>query len=410
MERIRDRVAGLDVHRDTVVGCLRLAIDDDVKTVKRSFSTMSAGVAELADWLVSHEVDTVVMEATGVYWKPVYYGLEGVVGELWLVNAAHVKRVPGRKTDLSDAEWLADVAAHGMVRPSFVPPAPIRELRELSRYRKTQIDARAMEMQHLEKLLQDAGIKLTSVASRTWSKSAQAMVEALIAGERDPQRLAELSKSRMRTKKDQLTKALAGRFAAHHGVVARQILDHIAFLDASIARLTAEIVERTTPFEPAIELLCGIPGWGRRTAEVFIAETGGDMSAFPSAEQLAAWSGMAPGSHESAGKRRPVGASHGNRWLGRALIESARAAGRTKTTYLGAQYRRLAARRGPNRAAVAVAHSMVVSAWHMLSTGETYRELGADYYTRRNDPERQVRRLTRQLEQLGFTVAVTPAA
>ncbi len=410
MERIRDRVAGLDVHRDTVVGCLRLAIDDDVKTVKRSFSTMSAGVAELADWLASHEVDTVVMEATGVYWKPVYYGLEGLVGELWLVNAAHVKRVPGRKTDLSDAEWLADVAAHGMVRSSFVPPAPIRELRELSRYRKTQIDARAMEMQHLEKLLQDAGIKLTSVASRTWSKSAQAMVEALIAGERDPQRLAELSKSRMRAKKDQLTKALAGRFAAHHGVVARQILDHIAFLDTSIARLTAEIVERTAPFEPAIELLCGIPGWGRRTAEVFIAETGGDMSAFPSPEQLAAWSGMAPGSHESAGKRRPVGASHGNRWLGRALIESARAAGRTKTTYLGAQYRRLAARRGPNRAAVAVAHSMVVSAWHMLSTGETYRELGADYYTRRNDPERQVRRLTRQLEQLGFTVAVTPAA
>ncbi len=211
---------------------------------------MSAGVAELADWLVSQEVDTVVMEATGVYWKPVYYGLEGLVGELWLVNAAHVKRVPGRKTDLSDAEWLADVAAHGMVRPSFVPSAPIRELRELSRYRKTQIDARAMEMQHLEKLLQDAGIKLTSVASRTWSKSAQAMVEALIAGERDPQRLAELSKSRMRAKKDQLTKALAGRFDVHHGVVARQILDHIAFLDASIARLTAEIVERTTPLSP----------------------------------------------------------------------------------------------------------------------------------------------------------------
>ena len=398
------------MHRDSVVGCLRLAIDDDVKTVKRSFSTMSAGVTELAEWLGAHEVETVVMEATGVYWKPVYYGLEGLFGELWLVNAAHVKRVPGRKTDLSDAEWLADVAAHGMVRPSFVPPPPIRELRELSRYRKTQIDARAMEMQHLEKLLQDAGIKLTSVASRTWSKSAQAMVEALIAGERDPQRLAELSKSRMRTKKDQLTKALAGRFAAHHGVVARQILDHIAFLDTSIARLTAEIVERTTPFEAAIELLCGIPGWGRRTAEVFIAETGGDMSAFPSPGQLAAWSGMAPGSHESAGKRRSVGAGHGNRWLGRALIESARAAGRTKTTYLGAQYRRLAARRGPNRAAVAVAHSMIVSAWHMLSTGETYRELGADYYTRRNDPERQLRRLTHQLEQLGYSVAVTPAA
>jgi transposase len=410
VDRIRDRVAGLDVHRDSVVACLRLAVGGDVDTVKRSFSTMSAGVAELGAWLGEHEVGTVVMEATGVYWKPVYYGLEDLVGELWLVNAAHVKRVPGRKTDLSDAEWLADVAAHGMVRPSFVPPPPIRELRELTRYRKTQVDARVMEIQRLEKLLQDAGIKLTSVASRTWSKSALAMVEALIGGERDPARLAELSKSRMRAKKDQLAMAMAGRFAAHHGLVARQILDHIAFLDASIARLTEEIAERVGPFEPAIELLRGIPGWGRTTAEVFIAETGGDMSVFPTPEQLAAWSGTAPGSHESAGKRRAVGAHHGNRWLGRALIESARAAGRTKTTYLGAQYRRLATRRGPNRASVAVAHSMVVSAWHMLSTGETYRELGADYFTRHNDPEHQARRLTRRLEHLGYTVTVTQAA
>ncbi len=254
-------------------------------------------------------------------------GLEGLVGELWLVNAAHVKRVPGRKTDLSDAEWLADVAAHGMVRPSFVPPPPIRELRELTRYRKTQIDARVREIQRLEKLLQDAGIKLTSVASRTWSKSSAAMVEAMIAGERDPAVLAELSKSRMRAKKDQLVEALAGRFSDHHGVVARQILGHIAFLDTSIASLTAEIAERVRPFEPAIELLCDIPGWGRGMAEVFIAETGGDMTVFPTAGQLAAWSGMAPGSHESAGKRRPAGAQHGNRWLGRMLIESARAAG-----------------------------------------------------------------------------------
>ncbi len=410
MERIRDRVAGLDVHRDSVVACLRLAVQGEVETVKRSFSTMSAGIGELATWLADHEVGTAVIEATGVYWKPVYYGLEGLVGELWLVNAAHVKRVPGRKTDLSDAEWLADVAAHGMVRPSFVPPPPIRELRELTRYRKTQVDARVMEIQRLEKLLQDAGIKLTSVASRTWSKSALAMVEALIAGERDPERLAELSKSRMRAKKDRLAEAMTGRFAAHHGVVARQILDHIAFLDSSVARLTADIAERVRPFAPAIELLSGIPGWGRATAEVFIAETGGDMSVFPTPEQLAAWSGMAPGSHESAGKRRAVAANHGNRWLGRALIEAARGAARSRTTYFGAQYRRLAARRGPNKASVAVAHSMVVSAWHMLSNGETYRELGADYFTRRHDPNLQARRLTRQLEHLGYTVTVTPAA
>jgi transposase len=409
METIRDRVAGLDVHRDTVVACVRLATGRRVRTEKRTFSTMSMGVAELAGWLAEHDVSTAVMESTGVYWKPVYYGLEGLVGELWLVNAAHVKRVPGRKTDLSDAEWLADVAAHGMVRPSFVPPPPIRELRELTRYRKTQIDVRVGEIQRLEKLLQDAGIKLTSVASRTWSKSSAAMVEAMIAGERDPVVLAELSKSRMRAKKAELVEALAGRFSDHHGVVARQILDHIAFLDSSIASLTAEIAERVHPFEPAIELLCGIPGWGRSIAEVFIAETGGDMTVFPTPGQLAAWSGLAPGSHESAGKRKPVGAPHGNRWLSRVLIEAARAAARTKDTYLAAQYRRLAARRGANKASVAVAHSMVVSAWHMLSTGEIYRELGADYFRHRDDPERVARRLTQQLENLGYNVSLTAA-
>jgi len=371
---------------------------------------MTAGVADLAEWLVEHEVTTVVMESTGVYWKPIFYGLEGHVSELWLVNAMHVKRVPGRKTDVSDAEWLADVAAHGMVRPSYVPPAEIRQLRELTRYRKTQVDARTREIQRLEKVLQDAGIKLSSVASGTWSKSAQAMIEALIAGERDPMVLADMSKSRMRAKKDALAQALAGNFGEHHGIAARQILDHIAFLDASIDTLSRAIAGRLAGFEPAIGLLCGIPGWGRTTAEVFIAETGGDMSVFPTAQQLASWAGVAPGTHESAGKRRAAASVAGNRWLGRALIESARAAARTKDTYLATQYRRLAARRGPNKAAVAVAHTMIVAAWHMLSSGETYRELGADYFTRREDPDRQARRLTRQLEQLGFNVDLTPAA
>jgi transposase len=410
METIRDRVAGLDVHRDRVAACVRLTDGNRTKTLRRSFATMAAGVAELAGWLSEHGVSTAVMESTGVYWKPIYYGLEGLVPELWLVNAMHVKRVPGRKTDVSDAEWLADVAAHGMVRASYVPPPPIRALRELTRYRKTQVDARTREIQRLEKVLQDAGIKLSSVASGTWSQSAQKMVEALIAGERDPAVLADMAKSRMRAKKDALTRALAGNFAAHHGIVARQIIDHIAFLDVSIKKLTAEIAERLAAFEPAIGLLCQIPGWGRNTAEVFIAETGGDMSVFPTPAQLASWSGMAPGTHESAGKRRGAASVAGNRWLGRALIEAARAAARTKDTYLAAQYRRLAFRRGPNKASVAVAHSMVVAAWHMLSTGEAYRELGGDYYSRRDDPDRQARRLTRKLEELGFTVSVVPAA
>lgn len=411
METIRDRVAGLDVHRDRVVACVRLVYGGGrVKTVKKSFSTMTFGIGELAGWLDEHEVTTAVMESTGVYWKPIYYGLEGLVGELWLVNATHVKRVPGRKTDVTDAEWLADVAAHGMVRPSYVPPPPIRELRDLTRYRKTQVDARTREIQRLEKMLQDAGIKLTSVASGTWSQSARAMVEALIAGERDPVVLAEMSKSRMRAKKDQLELALDGNFGPHHGVVARQIIDHITFLDASIADLTTAIADRLAAFEAVIEALCEIPGWGRTTAEIFIAETGGDMSVFPTPEQLASWAGVAPGTHESAGKRRRSASMSGNRWLGRALIEAARAAARTKGTFLGARYRRLVTRRGPNRAAVAVAHTMIVIAWHMLTTGETYRELGGDYYTKREDPDRRARRLTNQLEQLGYNVAISPAA
>ena len=370
---------------------------------------MSVEIAELADWLAENQVTTVVMESTGVYWKPVYYGLEGLVGELWPVNAAHVKRVPGRKTDVSDAEWLADIAAHGMVRASYVPPPPIRELRELTRYRKTQVEARGREIQRLEKLLQDAGIKLSSVASSVWSKSAKAMVDELIAGERDPDRLAEMSLSVMRAKKDRLSAAFTGaNFAAHRAIVARQILDHIAFMDAAIARLTDEIVERCAPFEPAIALLCEIPGWGRSTAEVFIAETGGDMNVFATPGQLASWAGVAPGTHESAGKRRPIATVSGNRWLGKALIESARSAARKNDTYLAAQYRRLASRRGPNNATVAVAHGMVTSAWHMLFAGEHYRELGGDYFMQRYNPERQARRLTRQLEQLGYHMSKCP--
>jgi transposase len=411
METIRTRVAGLDVHRDRVVGCVRLVDGGGrVTTQKRSFSTMTFGIGELASWLTDRAVTTAVMESTGVYWKPIYYGLESTIDELWLVNATHVKRVPGRKTDVSDAEWLADVAAHGMVRPSYVPPPPIRELRELTRYRKTQVDARTREIQRLEKVLQDAGIKLSSVASGTWSKSSRSMVEALIAGERDTTVLADLSQSRMRAKKDQLELALDGHFAEHHGAVARRVIDHIDFLDASIESLNRGVVDRLRAFEPAIGLLCEIPGWGRTTAEIFLAETGGDMSVFPTPEQLASWAGVAPGTHESAGKRHAAASMNGNRWLGRALIEAARAAARTKGTFLSARYRRLVARRGPNKAAVAIAHTMVVIAWHILTTGEPYRELGDDYYTRREDPERQARRLTRQLETLGFNVAITPAA
>src|SRR5271167_3078773 len=289
MKRIRDRVGGLDVHRDTVVACCRVVDPDgSVSVSKASFSTTSKGLGELAEFLTGAAVDTVAMEATGVYWKAPYYALEGLFEELWLCNAQHVKNVPGRKSDLSDAEWLADVAAHGMVRPSFVPPSDIRELREITRYRKTQVDARAREIQRLEKVLQDAGIKLTSVASSVWSVSSRAMIEALIAGERDPKVLAEMAKARLRAKIPQLEEAFSGHFGDHHALVCRQIIDHIEFLDHSIGALTTEVTTRLVPFEAAVVLLTSMPGISVTTAQVIVAETGADMSRFPTLGQLCA--------------------------------------------------------------------------------------------------------------------------
>lgn len=409
MDQLRERVAGLDVHRDTVVACARVGSGPGVEVAKARFATTTAGMAELAGWLSDFEVTTVAMESTGVYWKPVFYRLEGLFDEVWLVNAMHVKKVPGRKTDMADAEWLADVVAHGMVRPSFVPPPDIRELRELTRYRKTQIHTRAQEVQRLEKVLQDAGIKLSSVASKVLGASTRAMVEALIAGEADPGVLASLARGRMRSKIPALTEALAGRFRAHHGAVARQILDHIDFLDRSIAALDEEVTARIAPFERAVAILDTMTGVGRTTAEVFIAETGGDMRRFPTPAALAAWAGVAPASHESAGKRRAAGTRQGARWLRQAMVEAARSAARSKGTYLAAQYRHIASRRGPNKAAVAVAHTMVVAAWHMLSTGQPYHDLGHDHLSRR-DPDAETRRLVRRLQTLGHHVTLQPAA
>lgn len=397
----------MDVHRDSVVVCVRTAGPrGGVSCEKERYATTTVALARLRDWLAERKVDLVAMEATGVYWKPVYYALEHDF-ELWLCNAHHVKNVPGRKTDMSDAEWLADVAAHGMVRPSFVPPPPIRELRELTRYRKTQIDARVAEIQRLEKLLQDAGIKLSSVASKVLTQSGRLMVEALIAGQRDPAALADLAKGKLRPKIPQLTEALEGHFGAHHAVAAERIFGHLDYLDVSIKTLTEQIDLRMEPYASVRALLTPIPGFDRLTIDTVIAETGADMARFPSAGHLARWSGVCPGNHESAGKRRRVGVVPGNRWLRRTLIEAARAAARSKGSYFGAQYRQIANRRGPNKAAVAVAHSLSDLVWHMLTTGECYTDLGADYFQRRRDPERQADRLLRQLEALGYQVAVT---
>ena len=398
------------MHRDSVTACVQLFDGREVETEKERFATTVAGVREMGEWLAEREVELVVMEATGVYWKPIFYPLEGLFEDLWLVNAAHVRNVPGRKTDMADAEWLADVAAHGMIRPSFVPPPPIRELRELTRYRKTQITIRGQEIQRLEKVLQDAGVKLSSVASRVWSKSARAMIEALIAGELSAEVLAELSKGRMRSKIPALVEALENRWGTHHSAVARRIIAHIDFLDDTIDALGQEISDRLVPYEAAITLLCTIPGVNTATAEVIVAETGADMERFPTAGHLASWAGVAPANHESAGKRRPAGTRQGGRWLRNMLIEAAKSASRTKDTYMAAKYRNIARRRGPNKATVAVAHSIIVAAWHMLSTGQSYEDLGGDYFEKRRDPDRQAQQLVNKLAALGFTATLEPAA
>jgi transposase len=349
------------------------------------------------------------MEATGVYWKPVFYVLEDDF-ELWLVNAQHVKNVPGRKTDVGDAQWLCQLLEHGLVRASFVPPKPIRELRDLTRYRKSLVWERATEANRLHKLLEDANIKLGDVASDVLGASGKAMLRALCEGESDPAALAELARGKLRAKLPALRRALEGRFRAHHALLVSHLLSHIEYLDEMIGSLSEEIEERIAPFERKRELLCTIPGVAERTAEVILAELGPDMSRFPSHRHAASWAAICPGAEQSAGKRLSGKTRKGDRWLRTALIEAAQsAAGRTKDTYLHAQYLRVKRRRGHKKAIVAVAHSILVAADYMLRDEIPYQELGGDYFIRREDQERLTRRLVRQLERLGQRVILEPA-
>ena len=407
MERIVEHCAGLDVHRDTVVACAR--IPDGAggrRSITKTFATTTPELLALGDWLEELGVTRAAMEATGVYWKPVYYALEARL-EVWLCNAQHLHNVPGRKTDVADAAWIAELVEHGLVRPSFVPPPAIRALRELTRYRKTLITERARELQRLDKVLQDAGIKLTSVVSGVESKSSRAMFEALIAGMDDPEALAELAKGPMRKKIPALRDALAGNFAAHHAVLVRQVLAHLDFLTNSIEALSADVEDRLRPFEGAITLLMTIPGVGRRSAEVILSEIGVDMSVFPTPQHLASWAKVCPGNNESAGKRRSGKNTPGPSWLQRALVEAASTAGRGRGNYLAAQHANIRGRRGYNKATFAVAHSILVIAWHLLVTGDPYSDLGADHLLTRS-AEQRTRRLVRQLEQLGHRVTLAP--
>src|SRR5215203_165534 len=350
------------------------------------------------------------MEATGVYWKPVYYLLEDDF-ELWPVNAQHVKNVPGRKTDVQDAQWLCQLLEHGLLKGSFVPPKPIREPRDLTRYRKSLVWERGREANRLQKLLEDANIKLASVASRPLGASGKAMLTELCEGNNDPAALAELAKGKLRRKLPALRKALEGRFGEHHALLVSHLLSHIEYLDETIAALSAEIEERLRPFESKRELLCTIPGVAERTAEVILAEFGPDMERFPSHRHAASWAAICPGQDESAGKRRTGKTRQGNRWPRTALVEAAQsAAGRTKDTYLHAQYLRVRRRRGHKKAIVAVAHSILVAAYYILRDERPYQELGGDYFVRREDQERLTRRLVRQLERLGQRVTLEPVA
>jgi transposase len=400
MQIMHERCAGLDVHKKTVVACVVTPGGQEIRT----FSTMTVDLLGLSDWLLVCGCTHVAMESTGDYWKPVFNMLEGSF-EVLLVNAQHVKAVPGRKTDVKDAAWLAELLQHGLLRASFIPPVAQRELRDLTRYRSTFIRERTTLVNRVQKLLEDANIKLAAVASDIMGVSGRAILAALLAGHTDPQALADLAKGRLRSTRDQLAKALDGRVEAHHRCVLTELLCQIDSLDETIARFDTQIQEISTPFEAAIGLLDTIPGVARPTAEMIVAEIGTDMSRFPSADHLAAWAGVAPGNHESAGKRTSGKTRQGNRFLRTVLVQAAHAAARTKSTYLSAQYRRLATRRGKKRAMMAVAHSMLVMAYYMIQRQEPYREAGGDFFDRLQ-PEDTARRLVKRLEHLGYHVTL----
>ena len=409
MDVIVQRQSALDVHKAQVTVCVRVPGADGARAQQvKQFKTTVRGLLVLADWLKAHGVTHVVMEATGDYWKPVWHVLEHEF-ELMLVNARDVKNLPGRKTDVSDSAWLCQLAEAGLLRASFVPPKPIRDLRQLTRYRRSQIAERRREAQRLHKALEDTGIKLDCVATDILGKSGRAMLDALVGGTKDPEVLAELARGKLRVKIPALREALEGRFEPLHALLIGAILNHLDFLDEQIEQLSDAIEEQLRPFAAAVELLCTIPGVAQRTAEVLIAELGIDMSVFATAGHLASWAGMCPGNDQSAGKRRSGRTRKGSRHLNAALTDAAMAATRTNGSYLQALYRRKKPQLGHAKALGTVKHSMICACWHMLTTGEIYAELGGDYHARR-DPEKMTKRLVAQLQRLGHTVTLQAAA
>ena len=411
MDIVHYRCAGLDISKRDVKVCVRTQEPGRARarSTVTTWAAVTSQILALREHLVAEGVTLVVMEATSDYWKPFYYLLEEGPFEIMLANARHVKNLPGRKTDVSDAAWLAQLGAHGLVRGSFVPPEPIRQLRDLTRMRTTIIRERTREIQRLEKLMEDTGVKLSSVATEMHGVSARIMLDALVAGERDPEVLADMAKGRLRNKIPELTEALTGRFSEHHAFLVQIQLDLIDQRAKAIDEITQRIEEVMAPFRQARDLISTIPGISTKVADVIIAETGADMRQFPTAGHLASWAGVCPGSNESAGRVKSTRTRPGNPYLKGALGIAAMSAARSHGTYYAAKYRRIASRRGPVKAVVALEHAMLITVWNMLQTGETYNEPGGDFYAKRN-PDRAKRRAMDQLRNLGYTVTLEPTA
>lgn len=408
MELMYKRCAGLDVHQKTVVACVRIADSGKLSEEVRTFETTTKGLLELAAWLEGQGCTHVGMEATGVYWKPVWHVLEAKF-KLVLANAAHIKNVPGRKTDVADAVWIADLLSHGLIRGSFVPPTPIQDLRALMRTRKQLVREAARNTQRIQKALEDANIKLTGVVSNILGKSGRAVLDALVAGESDPEKLVELTQGRLKAPREVLVEALRGNVREHHRFLIKLHLDQVDALNKAVRELEARVEGHLDPFRKNVEILTTMPGISEVAANVIVSEIGYDMTRFPSAAHLVSWAGLCPRADESAGKRRSSRIRHGAPWLKTTLVQCAWAAVRTKDSYLRAQFYRLKSRVGPMKAIIAVAASMLTAAFHMLTTGSEYKDLTGAYFTKR-DHAKIAKRLVRRLEDLGLKVTVEQAA
>ncbi len=405
MKVLYERCAGCDIHKKTVT--VHVVVPEGGET--RTYGTTTTELLEVVEWLLACRVTHVAMESTGVYWKPLYNLLEATGLTVFVVNAAHMKAVPGRKTDVQDAVWICDLMRHGLLKPSFIPPRPQRELRELVRYRISLIRERADEANRIQKVLEGGNIKLGSVISEILGKSGRAILAGIAAGTSTPEELAALADSRLRATPEELVEALRGRLNDHQRMLLRMQLDHVGYLDQQIAALDAEVAKRLAPFEAQLRQLDTIPGVNQSTAESIVAVIGTDMTRFPNADHLVSWGGMCPGSNESAGKRRQSRTRKGNPILRATLTQAGQAAGRSKNTYLGATYRRIAAHRGKKRAAIAVGRSILEIAYFVLRDGVAYEELGVNYYDERKK-DAVVRNAVKRLERLGYRVAIEPAA